>query len=243
MSSLSELILFFLFFFLILLGEQAELSLDDPKDEGPEITHECLQGLSSCQRSGMSDRVCLQRAQQCMNNISEWTPIIVLSESDGFSFERGEFELNEKFQQALTNSIIPKIQGVLSEKARSITAIEIIGHTDEKPFLHDKDNDNVAEWGNLDDLVIAVLDGTTSVQDLKADDNAGLGLARALSVREFLVQNADLDDTPIHAYSASYTVHRNGTSAGGTLQYGLTSFSTNRRRIEIRIRGPLLDIR
>ena len=244
MSSLSELILFLLFFFLILLGNQADLNLDSPVvDLGPDAHHQCMASYQQCRTGGVAEKVCFRRAQQCLSNVSEWPPIIVLSDINGYTFDRGSSVLSGSFRRQLQRSIIPRLEETIDEKARSVTAIEIIGHTDEKAFVHDKDNDNSAEWGNLDQDVIKALDGLTTANSLRADDNAGLGLARAIAVREYLLKNGQFGDIPILVYSASYTIERDTRLATGALSQRNSNANRKRRRIEIRLRGPLKDVR
>lgn len=243
MSSLSEIVLFLLFFFLILMGEKTALDLDtSTRGDDTIVENECLKKMLACQRINGASNICARRADQCLSNISEWPPVITLSDAEGFTFKQGSSALTTDFRNGLTKEVIPTLVSLVKDERRTVSAIEIIGHTDEKPFVHE--GVKPGDWGNLDHKAIETLDGRFPASRLEADDNAGLGLARALSVREFLRNFPELKDVPILVFSASYTVEDGTQLATGTLDYSRFAFLRgSRRRIEIRVRGPLKEMR
>lgn len=66
-------------------------------------------------------------------------------------------------------------------KKFDVDVIEVVGHTDEQPLG--------VRQSNLDGNLLSVLKNTTAVSTLVPADNAGLGLARAVSVVSVLRQS------------------------------------------------------
>lgn len=101
--------------------------------------------------------------------------------------------------------------------------VEVIGHTDEQPISRTN--------SNLDKNAIAVLSATKSVTALEPADNAGLGLARAISVANVLRDNHELSGITVLPLSAAQLI-----LPGDRLTSGQAGNVETRRRIEIRIR-------
>jgi outer membrane protein OmpA-like peptidoglycan-associated protein len=153
-------------------------------------------------------------------------PIITLKESDGFYFQPDSSDISSHFAAQLRDTIAPKLRE-LGERYNAKT-IEIIGHTDEVPI-----GSSGHRLDNLDKTLIPLLNGNPIAEPV-AGDNAGLGMARAVSVARAL--KAD-------GIGASFTIIP--MSAGAFLRpddhvtEGLQSIpDESRRRIEIRLRRP-----
>ncbi|MCD2183667.1 hypothetical protein [Rhizobium sp. GN54] len=151
----------------------------------------------------------------------EWPPIISLSEASGYFFRSGSAELTEKFTADLNGSISTQIADNL--KRYGVDIVEVIGHTDEQPLSRLS--------SNMDKLAIDVLSSKKPVTDMVPADNAGLGLARAMSVANILRSNNALGGVTILPLSAAQLV-----MPGDKLTTGQAGNVENRRRIEIRIR-------
>ena len=102
----------------------------------------------------------------------QWPPIISLSEAGGYSFTIGSAELSPWFQHQLVDKTIGEI--LENIKKFDVNVVEVVGHTDEQPIG--------SRPSNLDRDLLSVLNGTSKVASLIPADNAGLGLARAVSV-------------------------------------------------------------
>jgi flagellar motor protein MotB len=153
----------------------------------------------------------------------QWPPIITLSDAAGYSFNSGSAELSEKLRDELVN----KIPGVILEniKKYDVDVIEVVGHTDEQPI-------SILRQSNLDRDLLSVLNNTTGVASLMPADNAGLGLARAVSVVSLLRQNAALANFKLIPLSGAQLINPDETLA----ILGTTGEDPQRRRIEIRLR-------
>lgn len=151
----------------------------------------------------------------------EWPPIISLSEASGYFFKSGSAELTDKFTADLSGSISTQIADNL--KRYGVDIVEVIGHTDEQPLSR--------SGSNMDKLAIGVVSAKTPVVDLVPADNAGLGLARAISVANVLSSNEALAGMTILPLSAAQLV-----MPGDKLTTGQAGNVESRRRIEIRIR-------
>jgi flagellar motor protein MotB len=152
-----------------------------------------------------------------------WPPIITLSEAAGYSFKSGSAELSQK----LHDELIGKTPGEILEyiKKYDVDVIEVVGHTDEKPIG--------IRQSNLDRDLLSVLKNTTGVASLIPADNAGLGLARAVSVVSVLRQSPLLAGYKLIPLSGAQLVNTDETLA---LQGGMPADIPQRRRIEIRLR-------
>jgi flagellar motor protein MotB len=99
----------------------------------------------------------------------------------------------------------------------------VIGHTDEQAILQ--------RFSNLDTQLIEVTKGKSAIGTLLPADNAGLGLARAVSVAHALSAESELSNFKILPLSGGQLIDTNDTmaqGAGGDVK--------ERRRIEIRLR-------
>ena len=151
----------------------------------------------------------------------QWPPIITLSEANGNFFKSGSAELSPTFQGKLGTSIPADI--LTNIKKFDVDVIEVVGHTDEQPLgVHQS---------NLDTNLLSVLKNTTAVSTLVPADNAGLGLARAVSVVSILRQSPLLNGYKIIPLSGAQLVNTDET-----LTVGTAGNIQERRRIEIRLR-------
>lgn len=151
-----------------------------------------------------------------------WPPIITLSEAEGHYFETGSARLSPGFRGDLTGPVAERLAQII--KDYDVNVIEVFGHTDEQAIA--------ARPSNLDKGLLSVLQGRAGVDGLVPADNAGLGLARAVSVVGVLSQDQRLRGYPILPYSGGQVIDlgdkpSDGTSAGDVRE---------RRRIEIRLR-------
>jgi flagellar motor protein MotB len=152
----------------------------------------------------------------------QWPPIITLSEAGGYSFRSGSAELSPTFQDIL----IKKTPGDILEyiKKYDVDVIEVVGHTDEQPIG--------LRQSNLDRDLLSVLKNTTGIASLIPADNAGLGLARAVSVVSVLRQSPLLAAYKLIPLSGAQLVNTDETLA----ILGTPGDIPQRRRIEIRLR-------
>lgn len=171
----------------------------------------------------------------------KWPPIIYLPEAKDYRFDSGSSVLTQSFKDKLKTIIKDKIIETLNEYDANI--IEIIGHTDEEPMggMHDATN--------LDHYIFDYLHKRTAQSNnflgrdgdvpsiendgsLLANDNAGLGYARAVTVMKVLSEIPELKKYTILPYSAASLILPDDTLSEGA------SFTPNseRRRIEIRVR-------
>lgn len=151
-----------------------------------------------------------------------WPPIISLSEADGNFFKSGSAELSAPFRDSLLTKIPAKVLEYI--KQYDVDVVEVVGHTDEQPLgVHQS---------NLDRDLLPVLKGKTEVGKLVPADNAGLGLARAVSVVSALKQNTQLANYKIIPLSGAQLVNTDETLA----IEGIPANIPERRRIEIRLR-------
>lgn len=152
----------------------------------------------------------------------QWPPIITLSEAGGYFFKSGSAELSPAFHDAL----LRKTPGDILEyiKKYDVDVIEVVGHTDEQPIG--------VRQSNLDRGLTSVLTNATGVATLVPADNAGLGLARAVSVVSVLRQSRLLEGYKLIPLSGAQLVNTDETLA---IQ-GMPGDIPQRRRIEIRLR-------
>ncbi|WP_259671239.1 MULTISPECIES: hypothetical protein [unclassified Rhizobium] len=151
----------------------------------------------------------------------EWPPIISLAEANGYFFRSGSAELSTSFTDQLNGSISDEIAKNLGTYGADI--VEVIGHTDEQPISRLN--------SNLDKNSIDVLSSRKPITTLEPADNAGLGLARAISVANLLRANKSLSGITVLPLSAAQLI-----LPGDTLTVGQAGNVETRRRIEIRIR-------
>lgn len=151
----------------------------------------------------------------------EWPPIISLSELGGYNFDPGSADLSENFRTKLREK-----SGEIANTAKKyeVDIIEVIGHTDEQTMSGDS--------SNMDRGLKSVLERKEPVGFLHPADNAGLGLARAISVAKFLEAMPELKGFTILPMSGGQLI-----LPGDKLTDGSQSGDVKaRRRIEIRVR-------
>ncbi|PBB18863.1 hypothetical protein CK219_16155 [Mesorhizobium sp. WSM4313] len=102
-------------------------------------------------------------------------PIIDLSEANGYSFEVSSAELKPDFRAKLEGDIASQIADIVARY--DVDVVEVIGHTDEQ---------RLSRQSNMDFVLKRVLSGDEGVSKMEPGDNAGLGLARAISVASLL---------------------------------------------------------
>lgn len=180
---------------------------------------------------------------------NRWPPIISLSEEKGYFFRTGSAELETPFKTALMTTTLDKIVDIV--KQYDVDVIEVVGHTDEQAYgpkraaapVPSTDATGVpvalvpppvvARVSNLDRNLATVLKSESDVGKLTPADNAGLGLARAVSVVSILKKSSKLDGYKMIPLSGGQLIDTNeslalsGASGGDVAQ---------RRRIEIRLR-------
>jgi outer membrane protein OmpA-like peptidoglycan-associated protein len=152
----------------------------------------------------------------------QWPPIISLSEAGGYNFKTGSAELSPVFQQELRASIADRIAALV--KQYDVDVIEVVGHTDEQPHGE--------RQSNLDYDLLPVLRNQVNIASLVPADNAGLGLARAVSVITVLRQNRALAGYRLIPLSGAQLIRTDETLDLG----GAPGDDRERRRIEIRLR-------
>jgi flagellar motor protein MotB len=152
----------------------------------------------------------------------QWPPIISLSEANGYYFKTGSAELSPEFHLELTTKTPERIAELI--KQYDVDVIEVVGHTDEQPIG--------SRPSNLDSGLIPVLRNGAAVATLVPADNAGLGLARAVSVVSVLRQSKLLDGYKLIPLSGAQLVNTDETLA----LTGTPGDIRERRRIEIRLR-------
>lgn len=152
----------------------------------------------------------------------QWPPIITLSDAAGYSFKSGSAELSQKLMDALTGKTPEEILAYI--KKYNVDVIEVVGHTDEQPLG--------VRPTNLDRDLPSVLKGTSNISTLVPADNAGLGLARAVSVVSVLRQSQLLAPYKLLPLSGAQLVNTDETLA----IEGAPRDDPQRRRIEIRLR-------
>lgn len=152
----------------------------------------------------------------------QWPPIISLSEAGGYSFAVGSATLTPQFRDKIKGLVIER----LLETARQydVDIIEVVGHTDEQPIG--------SRASNLDLELTKVIQGRSPIENLIPGDNAGLGLARAVSVVSLLNSDGRLSNLSILPLSGAQLIQVNETLI--SRQDGANA--KDRRRIEIRLR-------
>jgi hypothetical protein len=157
----------------------------------------------------------------------QWPPIIDLSEANGHYFKTGSAELAPDFRRELITNVPERIIQLIQQY--DVDVIEVVGHTDEQPI-------GVRPFGvrpsNLDQGLVPVLRDSAAIGSLVPADNAGLGLARAVSVVSVLRQSKLLADYKLIPLSGAQLVNTDETLALA----GTPGDIRERRRIEIRLR-------
>jgi len=153
-----------------------------------------------------------------------WPPIITLNDTNGQFFKSGSAELNPDFRKTIVEKE-PEILKLMKEF--DVDVIEVVGHTDERPV-----SALGLKQSNLDRDLLPALKNESAIGDLVPGDNAGLGLARAVSVASVLRQNKELSVYKILPLSGGQLIDTDETLAIA----GTGGDVPERRRIEIRLR-------
>jgi flagellar motor protein MotB len=151
-----------------------------------------------------------------------WPPIINLSEAGGYFFATGSAELTPNFATELRTVVVDRLLEIAD--SYDVDVIEVIGHTDEQPV-----NGRIS---NLDRALASVTTGGNGAGVLQWADNAGLGLARALSVVERLSADSRLRNFRILPLSGAQLIGIDGKLT----RWDGHGDVRERRRIEIRMR-------
>jgi flagellar motor protein MotB len=151
-----------------------------------------------------------------------WPPIINLSEAGGYFFATGSAELTPNFATELRTVVVDRLLEIAD--SYDVDVIEVIGHTDEQPV-----NGRIS---NLDRALASVTTGGNGAGVLQWADNAGLGLARALSVVERLSADSRLRSFRILPLSGAQLIGIDGKLT----RWDGHGDVRERRRIEIRMR-------
>jgi flagellar motor protein MotB len=155
----------------------------------------------------------------------QWPPIISLDDN-GNRFATGSAELTPGFRADLEQRVAGEVEKLLD--AYGVDVIEIIGHTDEQVITPTRPS-------NLDVTAIPVMTGQLGAEAMVADDNAGLGLARAIAVARVLEATGRFDGIKLVPLSAAQLLlPGDALSPGATGR--LEQNDQRRRRIEIRVR-------
>ena len=137
-------------------------------------------------------------------------------------FEIGEATLTEQFKRQLIDEVADQIRSHAEEFGATI--VEVIGHTDDLPI--------VREYSNFDNEILDAYNGSFPVDELKPADNAGLGIARAVSVIKELEKIDSLSNLTFVPLSGGQLILPND----GNLSGNVSGDVRERRRIEIRVR-------
>jgi hypothetical protein len=165
----------------------------------------------------------IQKGLDSRNTVGhQWPPIIELSEAGGHFFKTGSAELSPDFRATL----MTKVPELIAQRMKdyNVDVIEVVGHTDEQPIA--------GRPSNLDQNLVPVLRNRTDIGALVPADNAGLGLARAVSVISVPRESKLLEGHKLIPLSAAQLVNTDETLA----LFGSSGDVRERRRIEIRLR-------
>jgi outer membrane protein OmpA-like peptidoglycan-associated protein len=163
-----------------------------------------------------------QQATRFSPGGDNWPPMIRLN-SDEFRFVRNSAELSQEFKNRLQTEVADQLADLLVRFNADV--VEVVGHTDEQGITGTRRS-------TLDELAISAMGGTTDINKLVPADNAGLGLARAISVANALGDAIVVNEVKIIPLSAAHLVR-----PGDKISDGLNpADDADRRRIEIRVR-------
>ena len=157
----------------------------------------------------------------------EWPPFFSLSEAGGYYFESGKATLRPEFEHNLRNSVIPQLKRNIEEYG--VDVVEVIGHTDEVPMVG---------LSNLDTALIPASVNKISIETLRSTDNAGLAIARAVSVVRVLRSDPRLSGVKVLPLSGAQMIVPVDKVADGSASSG----DQSRRRIEIRLRRSTAQV-
>lgn len=154
----------------------------------------------------------------------DWPPIISLTDAAGFSFATGQATIEGAFADRLRGSIAAVVAETVERYDADV--VEVIGHTDEQPMA--------PRPSNLDRTLGPALAGREAVADLAPGDNAGLGMARAVTVARLLGADPRLAGVTILPLSGAQLIVPGDRLSDGS--EARATPSAERRRIEIRVR-------
>lgn len=154
-------------------------------------------------------------------------PIITLAEANGYSFPTGSAAVSSDFASRLRAAVVPRVQEIGADYDARV--IEVIGHTDEVPLSA------LGSRGNLDRSLLPWFQGRDAPA-LLASDNAGLGMARAVSVARALRSAGLAAEFTVVPLSAGPFLRPDDTVTDGARIVD----ARERRRIEIRVRRRAL---
>lgn len=154
----------------------------------------------------------------------DWPPIINLSEAGGYSFAVGRADLTPEFAEQLRSDIAEQVVGIIDQYDAGV--VEVIGHTDEQAMGKRE--------SNLDRDLIPVLSGKSDIGTLSPADNAGLGMARAVSVARLFRTDPRFSKVTVIPLSGGQMVLPGDAVSDGSSARD----ARERRRIEIRVRRP-----
>ncbi|QHO72324.1 hypothetical protein ACH79_06475 [Bradyrhizobium sp. CCBAU 051011] len=216
-----------------------------------EIVSAIMRSLPDAERTSLTPQSAAELAARASKSAGDgggnrYPPIISLSEEKGYYFRTGSAELLPAFRDALMTTTLEKILATI--KQYDVDVVEVVGHTDEQaygPRITSTVVDasagagsivparTVSRTSNLDRGLNAVLTNASEIGKLTPADNAGLGLARAVSVVSVLRKSEKLVNYKLVPLSGGQLIDTdenlalNGASGGDVAQ---------RRRIEIRLR-------
>lgn len=151
----------------------------------------------------------------------QWPPFFSLSEAGGYYFDSGKATLRPEFEKNLREIVIPALVRNISDYG--VDVVEVIGHTDEVPMTG---------ASNLDQDLISGSAGRFPIGNLRSSDNAGLAMARAVSVVRVLRSDPRLSKVVILPLSGAQMIVPVDHMADGSQR----GSDQSRRRIEIRLR-------
>jgi flagellar motor protein MotB len=203
-----------------LAGEQG---LDDPQ-KALRYAKAGREATEAAKRAGEADPaafIAKTAAQTRRGKAGEWPPFFSLDEARGYYFDSGKATLRPDFRRNLINIVIPLL--VKNLRDYDVDVIEVIGHTDEVPM---------SGISNLDSRLIEASAGRFPIAGLRSTDNAGLAMARAVSVAQVLRADSRLKGVTVLPLSGAQMIVPVDTAADGTQR----SSDQRRRRIEMRLR-------
>lgn len=148
-------------------------------------------------------------------------PFFNLSEEGGYYFDTGKATLRPEVKLKLEREVIPRLRRMVAEY--DVDVVEVVGHTDEVPMTGES---------NLDQFLIPASESTVPIAKLGSTDNAGLAIARAVSVVSLLRASPELKGLTILPLSGAQMILPGDRLADGSA----TQSDQSRRRIELRLR-------
>ncbi len=152
---------------------------------------------------------------------SEEPPFFNLSEEGGYYFDTGQATLRPDVKRKLEQEVIPRLRKYVDDYG--IDVVEVVGHTDEVPM---------SGISNLDKQLILASSNKVAISTLHSTDNAGLAIARAVSVVNFFRSAPLLKGLTILPLSGAQMIVPGDKLSDGTA----TQSDQSRRRIEVRLR-------